>query len=187
VTHVDRKPGRPRSDQSRQAILQASLDLVREIGYPATTVEGIAARAGTGKQTIYRWWRSKADIVLEALNATAIREVPVPDTGSLPDDLVEFLRATFAAGRRPGTVPVLRALMAQAQHDPEFHTEFESKFLRRRRDVLVDVLRRHPDELQVPVPIAVDVVFGVLWYRILATHGPLDAALARHLTALLIK
>ena len=178
--------GRPRSDQSRQAILQSALDLVAEIGYARVTIEGIAARAGTGKQTIYRWWRSKADVVLEAINASATREIPMPDTGSLREDLLAFLNATFAAGRRPGTVPVLRALMAEAQLDPDFGAAFDEKFLRRRREALAAVLRRHPGELRdVPPRIAVEVVFGVLWYRILATRGPLNATLARELTTLL--
>ena len=178
--------GRPRSDQSRQAILQAALDLVAETGYRDVTIEGIAARAGTGKQTIYRWWRRKADVVLEAINATATREIPLPDKGNLHDDLLAFLKATFAAGRRPGTAPVLRALMAEAQLDADFGAAFDEMFLRRRREALTDVLRRHPGELRdVPVRVAVEVVFGVLWYRILTRRGPLDAALARDLTKLL--
>jgi AcrR family transcriptional regulator len=178
--------GRPRSDQSRQAILQSALDLVAEIGYSRVTIEGIAARAGTGKQTIYRWWRSKADVVLDAINASATREIPIPDTGSLREDLLAFLNATFAAGRRPGTVPVLQALMAEAQLDPDFGAAFDEKFLRQRREALAEVLRRYPGELRdVPPKIAIEVVFGVLWYRILATRGPLNATLARELTTLL--
>jgi hypothetical protein len=81
---------------------------------------------------------------------------------------------------------VLRALMAEAQLDPEFGAAFDAQFLRRRREALAEVLRRYPDQLRdVPVEVAVEVVFGVLWYRILATHRPLNAALARDLTALL--
>jgi AcrR family transcriptional regulator len=178
--------GRPRSDASRQAILQAALDLIVDVGYRNTTIEGIAARAGTGKQTIYRWWRGKAEVVLEAITLSAARDIPLPDTGNLHDDLLAFLKATYAAGRRPGRLPVLRALMAEAQLDPEFGAAFDAQFLRRRREALADVLHRYPDQLRdVPVEVAVEVVFGVLWYRILATHGPLNAALARELTALL--
>jgi AcrR family transcriptional regulator len=191
VRNHDRKSpppsrGRPRSDQSRQAIRQAALDLLTEIGYPRMTIEGIAARAGTGKQTIYRWWRTKADVVLEAINTSASREIPLPETGSLRSDLLAFLNATFAAGRRPGILPVLRSLMAEAQLDPGFGAAFDGLFLQRRREALSEVLRRHPGELgDVPVPVAVAVVFGTMWYRILASHRPLNATLARELTDLL--
>ncbi len=177
--------GRPRSDQSRQAILQAVLDLLSEVGYSHLTIEGIAARAGTGKQTIYRWWRAKADVVLEAINASASREIPLPDTGDLREDLLAFLNSTYAASLRPGTLPVLRSLMAEAQLDPDFGAAFDELFLQRRREALTEVLARHPRELRAPVPIAVEIVFGVLWYRILATRGPLDAKLAKELTRLL--
>jgi AcrR family transcriptional regulator len=193
MTVLDRKSsasgarrGRPRSDTSRQAILSAALDLVAEVGYRATTVEGIAGRSGTGKQTIYRWWHGKADVVLEALTADAARVIPVPDTGDLRADLRAFLDATYAAARRPGTAPVLRALMAEAQLDPQFRQTFDARFLRSRRDALTTLLRRHSEQLRVPVGTAAEVVFGVLWYRILGTHRRLDAALARDLVELLV-
>ena len=179
------RTGRVRDERARDAVLAAALTLARhDLG--GTTVDTIAGRAGVGKQTIYRWWRGKAEVVLEAINLSATRDIPLPDTGSLRGDLLAFVEATFAAGRRPGRLPVLRALMAEAQIDPEFGAAFDVQFLRRRREVLAEVLRRHPDEMRdIPVEVAVEVVFGVLWYRILATHGPLNSALARELTALL--
>jgi AcrR family transcriptional regulator len=179
--------GRPRSDESRQAILEAAFELVLEVSYANTTIEGIAARAGTGKQTIYRWWRGKADVVLEALTANAAKQVPSPNTGSLRGDLLRFITATFAAGRKPGTLPVLRALMAQAQLDPAFAVAFRERFLRSRREALAEVIRHHPDDIRVPEEVALDVVFGVLWYRILATHAPLNSELAAELTTLLTR
>src|SRR5688500_17631987 len=90
-----------RSEKSRRAIYDAALALVSEVGYPKTTIEGIAARAGVGKQTIYRWWSSKADVLLEAfidLSAQAAEaagrpevigeaaEYEIPDTGALEAD-----------------------------------------------------------------------------------------------------
>jgi AcrR family transcriptional regulator len=179
--------GRPRSDTSRQAILSAALDLIAEVGYRATTIDGIAVRSGTGKQTLYRWWHGKADVVLDALTVHAARVITVPDTGDLRADLRAFLDATFVAARRRGTAPVLRALMAEAQLDPHFRQTFDARFLRSRRDALASLLRRHPEQLRVPVSLAVDAVFGVLWYRILATHGRLDAALAGDLVELLVR
>jgi len=184
---VPTQRGRPRSDESRQAILRAALDLVADVGYRDMTVEAIAARAGTGKQTIYRWWRGKADVVLDAMTADAARKIPVPDTGDLRADLRTFLDATFAAARRPGVIPVLRALMAEAQLDPDFGTAFDTGLLQSRREALATLLRRHPDDLRVPVTTAVHTVFGVFWYRLLTNRGRLDATLTRELVDLLVR
>lgn len=72
--------GRPRSEQTRQLILQAARDLLGEIGYGRLTIADVAARAGAGKSTIYRWWASKGELVLEAVNEH-IAIGFVPDTG----------------------------------------------------------------------------------------------------------
>src|SRR5882757_8904543 len=104
-----------RSQATRQAILDAALDLVGERGYAQLSIEGIAARAGAGKQTIYRWWPSRADVVLDALLDVAASRIAVPDEGSLHADLNAFLAATF---RQRGQRPVLVGLMAEALLDP---------------------------------------------------------------------
>jgi AcrR family transcriptional regulator len=182
------RPGRKRSEESRQAILTAALELTAELGYAGLTVEGIAARAGTGKQTIYRWWPSKADVLLEGLAAKADLTVPIPDEGTYAGDLRPFLVASFALGSKPAVADALRALMAQAQVDPEFRNRFTA-FLHRRRDalrVLVDRARARGDLPANPSPDTVaDIVFGTLWYRLLTTDRPLDEQLADELVAVL--
>src|SRR5919204_4956149 len=94
------RPGRKRSEESRQAILAAAAELTSEVGYAGLTIEGIAARSGTGKQTVYRWWPSKADVLLEALATRADLDVPVSDQGSYAADLRAFLEASFALARQ---------------------------------------------------------------------------------------
>ena len=85
--------GRPRSKKAQQAVLQAAADLYVDLGYDKTTMEGIAGRAGVSKQTVYRWWGSKAKILLEVLTSEYVRfPVPGPDaTHSLRDDLVAWI------------------------------------------------------------------------------------------------
>jgi AcrR family transcriptional regulator len=182
---ADRRAGRPRSDATRRAILNAAVDELRERGYAAMTIERIAARAGAGKQTIYRWWPSKADVVLDALLEMAAEFVEVPDHGSLRADLDSFLAASF---KQRGQRPILRALMAQAVLDPAFGRAFRERFLSARRAVLRGVLERAvareeiaPDE---DLDLLVDIVFGVLWYRLLSDHGPLDEEAGRALAEL---
>jgi AcrR family transcriptional regulator len=184
-----RTPGRPRSEASRQAILVAALELVAQTGYVGLTIEGIAARAGVGKQTIYRWWPSKADVLLEAGATKAEFHVPVTDHGSYRADLRAFLEASHRlAGRRP-LADLLRALMAEAQVDPEFASRFRSAFLERRRDalaIIIDRARERGDLPDRPAPgTAADIVFGTIWYRILATRQPFDAELVDDLVAVL--
>ncbi len=86
--------GRPRSKKAQRAVLQAAADLYLELGYDKTTMEGIAGRAGVSKQTVYRWWGSKAKILLEVLTSEYVSfPVPGPDTRqSLRDDLVAWMR-----------------------------------------------------------------------------------------------
>jgi len=184
-----RSPGRPRSEASRQAILAAALALGIEVGYAALTIEGIAARAGVGKQTIYRWWPSKADVLLEAGAVNAELHVPVNDHGSYRADLRAFLVASYAMGHNPQFVGLLRALMAEAQLDQDFGERFRTAFLERRRDALAVITDRARDRGDLPdrpaAAIVADIVFGTIWYRILATTRPFDDGLADDLIAVL--
>ncbi|MFC8732074.1 TetR/AcrR family transcriptional regulator [Luteimicrobium sp. NPDC057192] len=165
------RPGRRRSEDSRRAILAAAVELVGEHGYGPLTVEKIAARAGTGKQTIYRWWPTKADVVMEALVEKADLHIPVPDDGSLSADLRAFLGASVALGRAPQVVAILRALMAEAQLDEGFGARFRDGFIENRRSALRTVLERAAERGELPpgasVDTLLDVVFGVIWYRVL--------------------
>src|SRR5262249_28476146 len=115
------RPGRKRSEESRLAILTAAFELIGEVGYAGLTGEGIPARSGTGKQPIYRWWPTKADVLLDAMATKADLYVPIPDTGSYAADLRAFLHTSFALARQwPQVTDGLRALMAEAQIDPAF-------------------------------------------------------------------
>jgi AcrR family transcriptional regulator len=180
-----RRPGRQRSEGSRTAILAAAIVLVGEVGYAALTVEGMARRASCGKQTIYRWWPSKADVLLEALGAKAVLYVPVADRGSYEADLRAFLEASFALAGKPQVTGILRALMAEAQVDEQFGERFREAFVRRRRDALGQIVARARQRGDLPAGVSpgtvADLVFGVIWYRTMATRQPLDQALVSEL------
>jgi AcrR family transcriptional regulator len=184
----DRRPGRPRSETARQAILTATYEELQENGYASLTMEGIAARAGVGKQTIYRWWPAKADVVLDTLLDLAQTRITVPDEGSLAADLMAFLTATF---RQRGQRPILVGLMAQAQLDPVFATAFRDRFLFSRRAALRGILERAVARGEIgedlDLELLVDVVYGVLWYRLLLDHAPLEDEAGRQLAALLLR
>jgi len=175
---------RTRSEQSRRAILESALSLARSGGYGKLTVDAVAAAAGVGKQTIYRWWRSLGEVVLDTLREHA-KSLPAPETGSLEGDLTAFLGATFRLQRGPnGTAEVLRGLMAEAQLDDGFAPSF-AEFIEARRAVLRSIVLRHvPAARGSEAEATVDMLFGAMWYRMLVKHGPLDSAFAQTLAAL---
>jgi AcrR family transcriptional regulator len=178
--------GRRRSDTSRSAILEAALDIVTE---PRDlSIEEIARRSGTGKQTVYRWWPSKAHVLLDVLAGLGDERVPAPATGDLAADLRVFLDATMRTAADPAVAAVLRALMAEALRDPDFAATFRSQFVERRRAVLHAILAAGADRLRPGLDpgIAADLVFGALWYRVLLTERLPDRPLADELVALLV-
>jgi AcrR family transcriptional regulator len=184
-----RSPGRPRSEESRQAILAAALELVSEVGYSGLTMEGLAARAGVGKQTIYRWWPTKGDVLLEAGAVKAEIHVPVTDHGSYAADLRAFLEASYRLASHPQLADLLRAVIAEAQISHEFGARFRSEFLTRRREalaIITDRARERGDLPERPSPGTVaDIVFGTIWYRVAATRQQLDGELIEDLIAAL--
>lgn len=177
-------PGRPRSEAARQAILTAALELARHDGYQAVTIKGIAERAGVGRQTVYRWWQTKAEVVLEALTEFAAARVQPEATGDALADVRRFLRDTLAQSQPLG--PVLAGLMAEAIATPGFSLRVRDRLLGRRRDALRGILQAGQASGQLPagypVDLAIDMVFGLLSYRIFAGEPGLDPELADELT-----
>ncbi|MFB6725203.1 TetR/AcrR family transcriptional regulator [Kribbella sp. NPDC056345] len=116
---MESKVGRPRSERAREAVLHAVDDLLVEVGYAAVTMKGIAERAGVSRQTVYRWWSTKAEILLEASATDAEEELTVTPTDDPLADLTTYLQAliNFLAHSHAGSA--YRALIGEAQHDPE--------------------------------------------------------------------
>ncbi|MGC4746007.1 TetR/AcrR family transcriptional regulator [Micromonospora sp. DT201] len=173
------RTGRARSEQARQDILAAALELARrDLG--TTTVDSIAHRAGVGKQTIYRWWPSKWAIILEALLEHAERDITAgTDSGPLAERLATFLASTFAQLAGPDSDgPLLRALMAHAQQNPAFAVAWRDLLILPRRRALLELMSEGRNEDR---EAAADLLFGGMWYRLLIEHGPLDHAYAHRL------
>ncbi|MEU7678248.1 TetR/AcrR family transcriptional regulator [Micromonospora taraxaci] len=170
-----------RSEAAREAVLQAADDLVAEIGYAKVTIEGIASRAGVAKQTIYRWWRSKTDILVDAFTADSAQELTLPDTGAFRtdlrahlDELVRFLEVSDSGA-------VFRALVGQAQHDPELAARLRAEVLpqlRARDRVPFDrAAARGELPAEADVDLLVDQAVGPIHFRVLVTGEPVTPAL----------
>ncbi|MER6101153.1 TetR/AcrR family transcriptional regulator [Streptomyces sp. NPDC001832] len=175
-----------RSERSRRAIYDAALGLVGEVGYPRTTIEAIAARAGVGKQTIYRWWPSKAAVLLEAFVALGDRTAEengagdvqgLPDTGDLAADLKVVLRATVDELTDPAFEAPTRALAAEGIVDPQLGAEFVQKLLDPSLQLYVARLRAAQEAGQVRADIdpriALELLVGPLTHRWLLRTLPL--------------
>ncbi|HVQ91243.1 MAG TPA: TetR/AcrR family transcriptional regulator [Mycobacteriales bacterium] len=166
-----------RSEQARQAVLEAADDLLVEKGFAGITMEAIAARAGVAKQTIYRWWNSKTDVLMDAFLQDLTEELTPPDHGDLARELHAYLRqlARFLSQSDAGAV--FKALIAQTQHDPLFARDFRGRYLdeQRRRDRLP--LERAVQRGQLPAGIDLaaetDQLVGPLYYRVLVTDEPI--------------
>ncbi|MET8172068.1 TetR/AcrR family transcriptional regulator [Streptomyces clavifer] len=180
-----------RSDRSRRAIYDAALALVGETGYARTTIEGIAARAGVGKQTIYRWWPSKAAVLMEAFLDLAGRQAEeaagegeggIPDTGDLAADLRLVLRATVDELNDPAIAGPTRALTAEGIVDPALGARFVEHLLDPSIQLYVTRLRaaQASGELRADIDprIALELLIAPLTHRWLLRTLPLTHAYA---------
>jgi AcrR family transcriptional regulator len=179
------KVGRPRSEEARAAILHAVDDLVAEVGYGAVSMKGIAERAGVSRQTVYRWWSTKAEVLLEASAADARDELAVPAHDDPVDDLAAYLDALIGFLTSSAAGSAYRALVGEAQHDKAVGE------LLRDNDPLGEgaaavIARALPGEtLAVPMPRATAHLVGPVFYWLLSGRDPraldVDAVLTEFL------
>ena len=186
-----RPPGTPdparRSARARDAILLAAAELLEEVGWRGLTVDMVAERAGVGKQTIYRWWPSKAAVVLEGIAERTARRIPEPDTGNLRRDMTTLLLAFAGVMAEPQLRRPWCGLVAEMQVNPDFAAEFRAGFTAGRRAVCRRVIERGVARGELPrdasIELLADLIIGPVWYRLLNDHAPFDAAFCRALVA----
>jgi AcrR family transcriptional regulator len=180
---VARKPDdRRRNEKARSAILRAARELLDRRGFQGLTIEGIAERAGVGKATIYRWWPSKAAVAMDAVLQAATPRIPFPDTGSAREDLRRQIASVIELYTRTKTGRGIRALIAESQHDRALAESLRDRFIASRRAEASAVFERgiergelRPD---LDVGVAIDALYGAVYYRLLVSHAPLDSAYA---------
>lgn len=178
-TSEEVRRGRPRSAQADEAILDAAIDLFAACGFDGLTVEGVAARAGVGKTTVYRRYPSKVDLVMDAAECLAAQRAAVPDTRNARDDLlalanglVTFLTTT-AAGR------MIPALVADRRRNADLaaaHARFVAERRERYKRVVQRAIERGELRSDVDVELVVDVLVAPIFYRYLISGAPLDDA-----------
>jgi AcrR family transcriptional regulator len=182
-------PASRRSPRAHAAILTATTDLLAEAGYGALTIEGVAARAGVGKTTVYRWWPTKGALVIEAVAAA----LPMPtqaDTGDLRHDLLTAVRQVVHTFARTPAGAVIPALAADVMSDPELAEQFRNQLIRPRRSAVVELLLRAAARGDLPqdvdTDLLLDVYAGAVFYRMLVSGEPVTDLLAEQLVGLLL-
>ena len=171
--------GRPRSETAHQAVLTAAAELLLDHGLHAVSMDAVAERAGVSKATIYRWWPTKETLALEMLFTQWAAVTPLrSETGSLRGDLIALLQAwaRLASGRPYGRV--VAALLAQAQANPMFSAEYQRRMLDPRRHqaraILAQAIARGEIAAGTKIEVAIDLLYGPLYHRLLHGHAPLD-------------
>ena len=174
-----RKPGRPRDAQRDRAILDSALKILRAQGYAGLTIEGVAADANVGRPTIYRRWPSKPALAVAALVTSNRLALPVPDTGSLRDDLVALQVHQVALMNSPESRRVTAGLVADLAADPELAQTYVTQYLAPRRATVWEALQRGVDrgELASETDFAFvyDLLMGPLFMRAVVWGQRLDA------------
>ncbi|MCG5216914.1 TetR/AcrR family transcriptional regulator [Streptosporangium sp. KLBMP 9127] len=175
-----RKPNPARrSERSRRAVLDAARELVSELGYAKVTIEAIAARAGVGKQTIYRWWPSKGAVIFDSILALSegAEGVRLPDTGDLEADLKAVMRATVAEFADPVFEAPIRALTIEIISDPALAALYREKLAgpidEAKKERLRSAQRAGRLAADLDLDLVLEVLYAPLHQRWLHRSGPL--------------
>jgi AcrR family transcriptional regulator len=175
--------GRPRSEHSHRAILEATRQLLEERGFVDLTIEEVAQRASVGKATIYRHWPTKGTLVFESFAVQFLAAQPLPDTGNLRGDLLGALRSWIRTVKGTVTGRTLVGLIAEVQRDPELAELWRDNFVvpvRAQHRVLIErAIERHEIAPTTDVDVTLDLLFGAAYHRLLQSHLALSDRFAQ--------
>ncbi|AIQ45402.1 TetR family transcriptional regulator [Paenibacillus sp. FSL R7-0273] len=183
---MDKKRGRPRNNEAEAAILAASYELLLETGFGAVTVDKIAERAKVSKATIYKWWPNKAAVVMDGYLSAASARLPVPDTGSVKEDIM--IHATnLAVFLRSREGKVITELIGEGQFDAGLAEAYRARFFAPRRQeahlLLERGVKRGELKAELDIGCSIDLLYGPIFYRLLITGDVLDEAYITTITA----
>lgn len=183
--------GRPRSEKARAAVLEAATELLAEGGMDALTMEAIASRAQVSKATLYKWWPSRAHVLLESFFSRTLHTIAVPEHTSLTEVLTEQIASLARVFRSPDSGPLMADLVAAAQADPQIRNALDTQWLQPRREIGTGLLRaaieRGELDPRTDVAAAVDQLFAPVYHRLLMGHEPLHDDLAATLVRQLLE
>jgi TetR/AcrR family transcriptional regulator, regulator of autoinduction and epiphytic fitness len=178
----------PRVERSRRVILEAVLDELGAVGYGAMTIEGVAARAGVGKSTIYRHWPGKLELVEDAFR-TLKAPIVVPGEGSFRERVIDVLEQVACLVEESTYSSCMPALIDAAERDPKVR-DFHRRFSGERREALVEILREAAEAGDLPAgtdaELLADALVGPILLRRLMLAQPVGPEIAPALVDLLL-
>lgn len=185
-----RPPGRPRSEQARQAILRSTLKILGQNGFSEFKIEEVAEQAAVGKATVYRWWPNKWALVADAFASSITRKLHFPDTGSVYSDMSQQMRQLIKVFRsRRGRI--VSAILAAGQSDKDLIQAFRERFLLPRRNEAYRTLRRAIARGEIrkdtDLDLLLDSLYGPIYMRFLIQHDQLTPDFVEHLCALVLR
>ncbi|MEH2356721.1 MULTISPECIES: TetR/AcrR family transcriptional regulator [unclassified Nostoc] len=187
---INSTSGRPRSIHADQAILQATLDLLAEVGYESMSIEAIASRAGVGKTTIYRRYTSKEELVADAIESLR-DDLAIPDTDSFWGDMDILIKNAAKKIDSPLGRQTLALIVSTASSNPQFAEVYWTKYTKLRREAFSKILERAKSRGEIhkdaDVDLIIDLVSGSLYYALIfkPTTEPVEAYMRRTMNLLL--
>ncbi|MFK0112859.1 TetR/AcrR family transcriptional regulator [Streptomyces sp. NPDC091217] len=160
-----------RNPETHEAVISAAIEILREQGPAAASIDAIARRAGASKPTLYRWWPTKADLLVEVYEHLVAALPAPPDTGTVERDLIEVRRQMWRVWRETVAGRAFVALVAEAQVRPEAATTLNERMLPSRRAGTLEILQRGVERGEIDskadLQLLIDASHGFDWYRLL--------------------
>ncbi len=177
TTAETRGPGRPRSEKARKAVIRSTLKLLERVGFNELNIEAVAARAGVGKATVYRWWPNKAELVIAAFASAVENELRFPATGPVLESIHQQMKSWVGIFRSP-LGQIVAAVIGAGQSDPEMLQAFRTHWVEPRRvearHLLRQAIKNGVIRADLDPDLVLDLFYGPLYLRLLLRHAPLD-------------
>lgn len=181
VKKTSMSTGRPRSEATRRLILDAAISLLQDKSIQAISIEAIAREAGVSKATIYRWWESKASVVIDAFIEQHLVKTTLP-RGMRPRDAITHHFRSFVTRYSGWPGRLVAQIVAEGQSDPAIHRVFRERFHYGRRAVVREVLEEWKNSGDIPkdsdVEVLMDLIYGPVYMCLMIGHAPLDESFA---------
>src|SRR5690625_5248100 len=176
--YTSRGPGRPRSKKSHEAILSATRDILMDEGVHELSIEGVATKAGVGKATIYRHWKSKEELISEAIGTIA-DEIEIPDTGNAINDFTAVLQGMvdITADTIQANTDAFKKILSGLMNSPTLMEVYKEQFIIPRREALKQIIekgiKRGEINDNINIDHLIDIIGGSYFYSIIINDEPI--------------